>query len=111
MFIIGTGTATPPHRYSQQECWTTLKNSARFASMSLRAKAIMKKVLTGENGIATRHLALADLNHAFETTPDALHARFIKHAPTLATAAAERALANSKTDPRAIDAILISTCT
>jgi alkylresorcinol/alkylpyrone synthase len=111
MFIIGTGTATPPHRYSQQECWTTLKNSARFADMSLRAKAIMKKVLTGENGIATRHLALDQLDHAFELTPDALHARFIKHAPALATAAAERALASSKTSPREIDAILISTCT
>ena len=111
MFITGTGTATPPHRYSQQECWTTLKNSARFASMSLRAKAIMKKVLTGENGIATRHLALADLNHAFETTPDALHARFNANAPTLATQAAERALVSSKTSPREIDAILISTCT
>lgn len=111
MFIIGTGTATPPHRYSQQECWTTLKNSARFADMSLRAKAIMKKVLTGENGIATRHLALDKLDHAFETTPDALHARFIANAPALATAAAERALASSQTSPREIDAILISTCT
>src|ERR1017187_6275957 len=111
MFIIGLGTATPPHRYSQQECWTTLKNSARFEAMSLRARAIMKKVLTGENGIATRHLALDQLDHAFETTPDALHARFIEHAPALATTAAERALASSKTNPREIDAVLISTCT
>jgi alkylresorcinol/alkylpyrone synthase len=111
MFITGLGTATPPHRYSQQECWTTLKNSARFADMSLRARAIMKKVLTGENGIATRHLALDQLDHAFETTPDALHARFNANAPTLATQAAERALVSSKTSPREIDAILISTCT
>jgi alkylresorcinol/alkylpyrone synthase len=111
MFIIGTGTATPPHRYSQQECWTTLKASDRFQRMSLRSKAIMKKVLTGENGIATRHLALDQLNHAFEITPDALHARFIQNAPVLATQAAARALASAKTDPREIDAVLISTCT
>ena len=111
MFIIGLGTATPPHRYRQQECWTTLKNSARFADMSLRAKAIMKKVLTGDNGIATRHLALENLEHAFELTPDALHHRFIQNAPALAAAAAERALASSKTSPREIDAVLISTCT
>jgi len=111
MFIIGIGTATPPHRYSQQECWTTLKASARFQKMGLRSRAIMKKVLTGENGIATRYLALDQLDQAFELTPDALHARFIKNAPALATAAAERALASSRTGPREIDAVLISTCT
>ena len=111
MFIIGIGTATPPHRYSQQECWTALKASARFRELNARSKAILKKVLTGENGIATRHLALDKLDHAFELTPDALHARFIENAPALATAAAERALADSKTSPREIDAVLISTCT
>jgi alkylresorcinol/alkylpyrone synthase len=111
MFIIGTGTATPPHRYSQQECWTALKTSARFRELNARSKAILKKVLTGENGIATRHLALDKLDRAFELTPDALHARFIENAPALATLAAERALADSKTSPREIDAILISTCT
>jgi alkylresorcinol/alkylpyrone synthase len=111
MFIIGTGTATPPHRYSQQECWTALTTSARFRELNARSKAILKKVLTGENGIATRHLALDKLDRAFELTPDALHARFIENAPALATLAAERALADSKTSPREIDAILISTCT
>lgn len=111
MFIIGIGTATPPNRYSQQECWTTLVKSARFQEFTPRSKAILKKVLTGQSGIVTRHLALDDLNHAFDLTPAALNARFIENAPALATAAAERALAAAKTDPREIDAILISTCT
>jgi len=111
MFIIGTGTATPPQCYTQQECWTALKASARFRELNARSKTILKKVLTGENGIATRHLALDKLDHAFDLTPDALHARFIENAPALATLAAERALADSKTSPREIDAILISTCT
>jgi len=111
MFIIGTGTATPPHRYSQQECWTTLIKSARFQEFNSRAKAILKKVLTGPSGIVTRHLALDRLEEAFEITPDVLHARFRENAPALATAAAERALASAQTNPREIDAILISTCT
>jgi predicted naringenin-chalcone synthase len=111
MFIIGTGTATPPQCYSQQECWTALKNSSRFHELNARSQAILKKVLTGESGIATRHLALDKLDHAFDLTPDALHARFIENAPALAALAAERALADSKTNPREIDAILISTCT
>jgi predicted naringenin-chalcone synthase len=111
MFIIGTGTANPPHRYSQQECWTTLKASPRFREFTPRSQAILKKVLTGDNGIATRHLALDDLNHAFALTPDALHARFFEHAPALATTAAERALAAAKKSPREMDAVLVSTCT
>jgi len=111
MFITGLGTATPPNRYSQEECWMALKTSARFRELNPRSKAILKKVLTGDSGIATRHLALDRLDHAFDLTPDALHARFIENAPALATQAAERALAEAKTNPREIDAILISTCT
>jgi alkylresorcinol/alkylpyrone synthase len=111
MFITGTGTATPPNSYSQKECWTALKASARFGELNARSKAILKKVLTGENGIATRHLALDKLDHAFDLTPDALHARFAENAPALATAAAERALAASQTSPQEIDAVIISTCT
>jgi len=111
MFIIGIGTATPPHRYSQKECWTTLKPSARFQAFTPRSQAILRKVLTGDNGIVTRHLALDHLQQAFEITPDVLHARFREHAPKLAALAAERALAAAKTSPAEIDAILISTCT
>jgi alkylresorcinol/alkylpyrone synthase len=111
MFIVGLGTATPPHRYSQQECWTTLKASARFREFTPRSQAILKKVLTGDNGIAARHLALDDLNEAFDLTPDALHARFLEHAPKLAAQAAERALADAHMAAGEIDALLISTCT
>ncbi|HEX9047566.1 MAG TPA: 3-oxoacyl-[acyl-carrier-protein] synthase III C-terminal domain-containing protein [Verrucomicrobiae bacterium] len=111
MFIIGTGTATPRHRYSQEECWTTLQASPRFREFTPRSQAILKKVLTSDNGIATRHLALEDLNEAFHLTPDALHARFRKHAPTLAATAAERALAAAKKNAHDMDAVLISTCT
>ena len=68
-------------------------------------------MLTGDSGIATRYLSLDKLDHAFDLTPDALHTRFIENAPALATLAAERALASSKTNPREIDAVLISTCT
>jgi alkylresorcinol/alkylpyrone synthase len=111
MFIIGIGTATPPRCYSQKECWTTLAASPRFREFTPRSQAILRKVLTGDNGIVTRHLALENLNQAFEITPDVLHARFLEHAPRLATQAAERALAAAQTAPAQIDAILVSTCT
>jgi alkylresorcinol/alkylpyrone synthase len=56
-------------------------------------------------------LALDDLRDAFRLTPDELYARFAKHAPVVATAAAERALARSGNQPADIDAIIVSTCT
>ncbi len=111
MFIIGIGTATPPQRYTQAQCWHAAQQSASFQALNLRSKAILKKVLTGENGIATRHFALEELGHVFDMNPDALHDRFVKNAPALASLAAERALAQSNIHPREIDAVLVSTCT
>jgi predicted naringenin-chalcone synthase len=111
MFITGLGTALPPRRYTQQECWDAFQPSALSQRLSPRSRAIVKKVLTGDNGIAARHLALDSLDQAFELTPDALHARFARHAPSLATQAAEQALADAGTQPVQIDAVLISTCT
>jgi len=111
MFITGLGTAAPPHRYTQVECWEAIQSSPQFPKLSLRSRAILRKVLTGNNGIATRHFALEKLEHGFDLTPDALHARFLQNAPLLAAQAAERALADSQTEPAGIDAVIISTCT
>jgi predicted naringenin-chalcone synthase len=111
MFIIGLGTAAPPQPYKQTECWEALQNSPQFLELTPRSRAILRKVLTGNNGIETRCLALESLHEVFETSPDVLHARFAKHAPLLATQAAERALADAQISPHEIDALLVSTCT
>jgi alkylresorcinol/alkylpyrone synthase len=111
MYLKGIGTATPATRYEQSQCWEALQQSPQFAELANRSRAILKKVLLGKNGIATRHLALDPLSEAFEIHPDALHQRFLKHAPALATQAAERALADAKISAAEIDAVLISTCT
>jgi predicted naringenin-chalcone synthase len=111
MFIMGLGTAVPAQRYAQADCWEALLQSTRFHQLQPRSQAILKKVLNGSSGIATRHLALENLAQAFELTPDVLHARFTRNAPLLATQAAERALANAGNQPGEIDALVISTCT
>lgn len=112
MFITGLGTAAPPRRYKQAEGWKALQVWPKFPQMSLRSRAILKRVLTGDNGIDSRHLALNSLTEALEERdPDTLHARFVRHAPALAAQAAERALKNSGTRPGEIDAVLVSTCT
>ncbi len=111
MFITGIGTAAPPQSYKQTEAWSALQASQQFSQLTPRSHAILRKVLTGNNGIETRHLALDSLHDVFVTDPDVLHARFAKHAPLLATQAAERALANAQTTVGEIDVLLVSTCT
>jgi predicted naringenin-chalcone synthase len=111
MFIVGIGTATPPRRYAQREIWDAFQNSRQFLQLKPRSKSILRKVLCGENGISTRHLALEQISDVFETTPDALQARFAKNAPALATQAAQRALKKTGCAANEIDAVLISTCT
>jgi alkylresorcinol/alkylpyrone synthase len=111
MFIIGLGVAAPPHRYTQREGWDAVQKSAPFARLAPRSRAILRKVLCGDNGIATRHLALEPISEVFNLTPDVLHARFAKHAPALAVEAAQLALKDAKCKAGEIDAVLISTCT
>lgn len=111
MFINGIGTAVPETRYSQAECWAALESSERLQQLVPRSRAILRKVLLGRNGIETRHLALAPLTEAFQVSPDALQARFTRHAPQLATAAALQALRETELKAHDIDAVLISTCT
>src|SRR5713101_1416930 len=111
MFITGLGTATPARRYTQKECWEAAQAVAEFSRLNTRSRAIIKKVLLGNNGIVSRYLALNSVAEAFEMTPDALHARFAHHAPLLATQAAERALEQARLYAADVGAVIVSTCT
>src|SRR5262249_8557569 len=111
MFITGLGSATPTQRYSQSECWDALQQAKQFAHLDSRSRALLKKVLLGNNGIATRHLALDSLADAFDLSPDSLHARFRQNAPALAAQSAVRALAQARLTTKQIDGLIISTCT
>lgn len=111
MFISGVGTAAPEGVYTQAECWAALRESPAYDRLGGRARGLLRRVLTADNGIATRHLALERLEDAFDLTPDALHRRFSLNAPLLAAAAARRALQDADTKAGDIDALLVSTCT
>ena len=111
MYFIGLGTAVPPQRHVQQAGWNAVQQWPKFSQLKPRSKAILKKVLCGDNGIEARHLSLETLAEAFDQTPDDLQARFTTHAPALAAEAARRALANAGCQAAEIDAVIISTCT
>ena len=111
MYINGIGTATPAQRYTQDECLQALAASDLYQTLSARSHTILRKVLNGGSGIATRHLVLNPLNEFINFNPDALHKRFLQHAPALAIKAARRALVDANVDARQVDAVIISTCT
>jgi predicted naringenin-chalcone synthase len=111
MFIKGVGTAVPARRYKQSECWAVLQDAEIFQRLAPRSRALLRRVFSGQNGIDSRALSLDPLTEAFDLTPNALHARFEKAAPTLATEAATRALQRAEVSANEIDAVLISTCT
>lgn len=111
MYLSGLATSVPTARFTQAECWAAVQLAPQFPQLSARSHTLLRKVLSGDNGIATRHLAVADLQDAFILTPDALHARFAAHAPGLAGQAAARALDLARLTAAQIDAVLISTCT
>jgi len=111
MFISGLGTATPPHRYTQAQCWDALRAGRQFVRLDKTARTFLHRVLLGDNGIHTRHLALDSLDEVSDADPDTLHRRFARHAPELASRAATAALQQGGYRPQDIDAVIISTCT
>ena len=99
MFIIGLGTALPPRRCTQAECWRALEGWELVRGLAPRSRAILKKVLLGDSGIKARHFALDSVQEAFALDSDAMHERFARHAPALATQAGEAALRSALVVP------------
>ena len=111
MFLNGIGTAAPEARYTKAECWEAFQRSDWFARLEPRAHLVARTVLTRDNGIEARRLALDSLDEVFAIDPDTLHRRFLAHAPRLAIAAGQRALADARLSAGAVDAVVVSTCT
>ncbi|HEX6999307.1 MAG TPA: 3-oxoacyl-[acyl-carrier-protein] synthase III C-terminal domain-containing protein [Gammaproteobacteria bacterium] len=111
MFLRGLGTSHPPRRYTKLDCWRAFRASDWYRKLDARSRAIVGTVLRGDNGIVARRLALESLEEVFRIEPDTLHARFVAHAPKLASEAAERALAAAEVAAPHIDAVVVSTCT
>jgi predicted naringenin-chalcone synthase len=111
MFFHGVATATPPHKYTQKECWEAYCRSPYLSRLSGRSHAILRKVLNGDSGIDTRHFVMANLEEAFSYDPNQLHRRFSEHAPGLAAEAARNAIELSGLRVSDIDGLVITTCT
>src|ERR1700741_3209508 len=97
MFVRGLGTAHPARRYTKAECLEAFQSSSWFDKLDRRARTIAELVLSSDNGIDARRLALDSLEEVFSIDPDTLHARFLAHAPRLAADAAAKGLSPPNT--------------
>lgn len=111
MYFIGVGTAAPATRYTQRQCFEALRSSPQFGQLERHSRALLQRLLRGDNGIETRALALDPLSQVCDAQPDTLHRRFAEHAPRLAQQAAEEALRESGRGAGEIDGVIVSTCT
>ncbi|MDB6085315.1 MAG: Chalcone and stilbene synthase domain protein [Gammaproteobacteria bacterium] len=111
MFLNAIGTALPERRYSKSDCWDAFAVSDWFDRLDARSRAIAKIVLTRNNGIEARRLAVESLDEVFAIDADTLQHRFSVHAPRLASAAGRAALQRAGLAADTIDAVVVSTCT
>ena len=110
-FISGVGTAAPATQYTKAECLLAFRESSWYEKLDARARFVAHTVLQRDNGIDERRLAVDSLDEVFKIDADTLAARFLAHAPTLATDAARRALNDAGITAASIDAVVVSTCT
>jgi alkylresorcinol/alkylpyrone synthase len=111
MFLHSLATAVPPTVFTQRQCWEISRNSAALQRLNRRSQLILRAILTGDSGIATRHFALDDITRTFDFSPDELNAGYRREAPRLAGEALSRALAQAELRPDQIDALFLCTCT
>ena len=111
MYLNSLGTAVPKHRYTKTECWDAFTASPWFERLDVRSRLIAKLVLSRNNGIEARRLAVDSLNEVFAIDADTLQRRFAQYAPQLAGDAGRTALARASLPAQSIDAIIVSTCT
>lgn len=112
MFLHALTTANPPRSFTQDECWDIAQKSPAVQDgLHRRSQLILRTVLRGNSGVATRQFAVPDVDRIFDLDTDELNAAFRREAPALASAALVPALAQAGVDPSELDALVICTCT
>src|ERR1700731_488463 len=99
MYLQALATAVPPSAYTQAECWEIASRSKVREKLSRRSMMTLHSILRGNNGIATRHFAVPEIDRIFDLEPDELNSVFRGQAPALAGRALEAALSTDGIGP------------
>ena len=111
MYLQSLATAVPELAFTQGQCWEIVQKSALRERLHKRSMLILRTILRGDLGIATRHFAVPEIDGIFDRTADQLNDAFRTEGPKLAARALAAALAKAGVKPAELDALLICTCT
>ncbi len=102
--------ALPELSVDQATAWQILSGSPEVAALRPRSQEILRKVLTNDHGIETRHFAVRDFDRLFSRDAGELNQCFEAEAPKLASEALVVALEKAGVLPSELDALFICTC-
>jgi alkylresorcinol/alkylpyrone synthase len=111
MYLHSLATAVPESTLTQGQCWELVQQSTVREHLHKRSMLILRTILRGDHGIATRHFAVPGISTVFDRTSDQLNHAFRTEGPRLAARALTAALARAGVQPAGLDALLICTCT
>jgi alkylresorcinol/alkylpyrone synthase len=111
MYLHSLAHAVPAAVFSQADVWEILRGSSQAKSLKPRSLGLLEKILLGQSGIHTRHVATDDPARLLAMTAGELNAYYESTAPVLGSRALDRALAKANIQADAIDALVVATCT
>jgi alkylresorcinol/alkylpyrone synthase len=111
MYLHALATAVPSATFTQAQCWEIIQRSPALQRLGRRTQLILRTILKGDSGIATRHFAVPEIEGVFDLRSDQLNAAFRAEAPRLAGRALTDALARAGVTVGEVDALLVCTCT
>jgi predicted naringenin-chalcone synthase len=111
MILRSIASSFPEEQVSQQECWERMGESGTLEDLRPASVELLRRLLTNDNGIQTRHLAIGDLAHLKSASACTLNRLFEQEAPRLSASALQKALDQAELATGDIDALFICTCT
>lgn len=111
MYLQQIATALPRISYTQEETWDIFRNSTACDHLRPGSVELVRKLLTGSNGISKRHFALSDIEQLLASDGEALNRAFEREAPALAETALRKALDGAGWLPGELDCLVVCTCT
>lgn len=112
MYLRALATATPPRSFTQAECLAMVQSDPELRGrLDRRSRLMLRAILGGDSGIATRQFAVDEPGKLFRLDADGLNAEFRKAAPQLASIALQRALHSAGLGPSELDVLIVTTCT
>ncbi len=103
--------AVPSASHTQLATLSRLRATTGWPQLRERSRQLVEKILSGDSSIHARQYACPDAAHLHSADAGTLNRAFELAAPSLATAALQKALAQAQITAAQLDALFICTCT